>query len=322
MHKIPILNNDDWDKTMLSKRCELYSMYSSLTSSITKDMSKMMIPIDDHLVHRGDGVFESFKCVEGSIYNLDAHLDRFVYSSQKIGLKIPYSKEELKEIIIQTTLASEHENSSVRVLLSRGAGTMGIDPFECTGEILYVVVYSINKIIKMDSNLEVASLATSLIPVKAGYLAKVKSCNYLTNVLMKIEEKTFDVDYVVSVDEEGNIGEGATENIGIVTDDNRLITPLPERVLPGTTAKRIIELAKYLVEDDVIKYTGYENFSKEQMLNAKEIHIYGTTQGVVSVIEYDKKIVGNGKPGKVAQKLFQLLKEDKVPENTILTKVF
>ena len=55
MHKIPILNNDDWDKTMLSKRCELYSMYSSLTSSITKDISKMMIPIDDHLVHRGDG---------------------------------------------------------------------------------------------------------------------------------------------------------------------------------------------------------------------------------------------------------------------------
>ena len=58
------------------------------------------------------------------------------------------------------------------------------------------------------------------------------------------------------------------------------------------------------------------------MLDAKEIHIYGTTQGVVSVIEYDKKLVGNGKPGKVAQKLFQLLKEDKVPENTILTKVF
>ena len=62
--------------------------------------------------------------------------------------------------------------------------------------------------------------------------------------------------------------------------------------LPEQLQKRIIELAKYLVEDDIIKYTGYENFSKEQMLNAKEIHIYGTTQGVVSVIEYDKKIVG------------------------------
>ena len=109
---------------------------------------------------------------------------------------------------------------------------MGIDPFECTGEVLYVIVYSINKIIRMDSNLETASLATSLIPVKAGYLAKVKSCNYLTNVLMKIEEQNFDVDYVVSIDEDGNIGEGATENIGIVTNDDRLITPLPEEFFP------------------------------------------------------------------------------------------
>ena len=129
-----------------------------------------------------------------------------------------------------------------------------------------------NKILKWTQILKLHFI-TSLIPVKAGYLAKVKSCNYLTNVLMKIEEKTFDVDYVVSVDEEGNIGEGATENIGIVTDDNRLITPLPERVLPGTTAKRIIELAKYLVEDDIIKYTCYENFSKEQTLNAKEPYL-------------------------------------------------
>ncbi len=322
MNEIPILDNDRWDKKISTKRCELYSMFSSTTSSITKDMSRMVVPIDDHLVHRGDGVFESFKCVEGSIYNLDAHLDRFRFSSEKIGLKIPYSKEHLKEIIIQTTRASEHPNSSIRVLLSRGTGTMGIDPFECTGEVLYVIVYSINKIIRMDSNLETASLATSLIPVKAGYLAKVKSCNYLTNVLMKIEEQNFDVDYVVSIDEDGNIGEGATENIGIVTNDDRLITPLPERVLPGTTAKRIIELGKNLVEKGDIKYSGYENFSQKQMMKAKEIHIYGTTQGVVSVTKYDDCLINHGKPGKIAQKLFQLLKEDKVPENTILTKVF
>tara|TARA_B100000927_G_C16470904_1_gene471475 strand:- start:2112 stop:3080 length:969 start_codon:yes stop_codon:yes gene_type:complete len=322
MNEIPILDNDSWDKKISTKRCELYSMFSSTTSSITKDMSRMVVPIDDHLVHRGDGVFESFKCVEGSIYNLDAHLDRFRFSSEKIGLKIPYSKEHLKEIIIQTTRASEYPNSSIRVLLSRGTGTMGIDPFECTGEVLYVIVYSINKIIRMDSNLETASLATSLIPVKAGYLAKVKSCNYLTNVLMKIEEQNFNVDYVVSIDEDGNIGEGATENIGIVTNDDRLITPLPERVLPGTTAKRIIELGKNLVEKGDIKYSGYENFSQNQMIKAKEIHIYGTTQGVVSVTKYDDCLINHGKPGKIAQKLFQLLKEDKVPENTILTKVF
>ena len=95
MNEIPILDNDSWDKKISTMRCELYSMYSSTTSAITKDMSRMVVPIDDHLVHRGDGVFESFKCVEGSIYNLDAHLDRFRFSSEKIGLKIPYSKASL-----------------------------------------------------------------------------------------------------------------------------------------------------------------------------------------------------------------------------------
>jgi len=322
MDKIPIIKNKEWIKLNKFNRCSLYSMYSSATNAITIDPDMMNIPIDDHLVHRGDGVFESFKCIDGNVYNLDAHIKRLIYSCEKISLKIPINESLIKKIIIETIKAGMHKNASIRVLLSRGPGTMGIDPFECSGEVLYVIVYAINKILKSDSEIQTADIALSDIPVKPGFLAKVKSCNYLTNVLMKIEEKKLNVDYVIALDELGNIAEGATENIAIVTRDNRLLTPLPERVLPGTTAKRIITLAKNLVSIGVLNDACYENFNSDQLFEAKEVHIYGTTQGVVSVNRVNNKVIGKSEIGPIAKELFKLLKQDKVPENTILTKIF
>ena len=89
MNEIPILDNDSWDKKISSKRCELFSMFSSTTSSITKDMSRMVVPIDDHLVHRGDGVFESFKCTTDTFFHpnkISIPISRnFKYSKSNIG---------------------------------------------------------------------------------------------------------------------------------------------------------------------------------------------------------------------------------------------
>ena len=322
MNKIPIVNNKEWIKLNTFSRCKLYSMFSSSANSITTDPSMMTIPIDDHLVHRGDGVFESFKCINGNVYNLNAHIQRLKFSCEKISLNIPVCETSIKDIVVQTIKAGGNLNASIRLLISRGTGTMGIDPYECTGEVLYVIVYAINKVLEKNSDIESAKIALSSIPVKPGFLAKVKSCNYLTNVLMKIEEKKLNVDYVISQDTDNNIAEGATENIGIVTRDNRLLTPLPEKVLPGTTAKRIITLAQQLVAEGYLKEACYSNFNKQQLLEASEIHIYGTTQGVVSVNQVDDIKIGVEKIGPIARKLFQLLKDDKVPENTILTKVF
>ena len=79
MDKIPIIKNKEWIKLNKFNRCSLYSMYSSATNAITIDSAMMNIPIDDHLVHRGDGVFESFKCIDGNVYNLDAHIQRLKY---------------------------------------------------------------------------------------------------------------------------------------------------------------------------------------------------------------------------------------------------
>ena len=144
MNPIPIIDHQDWQIRSEIKRSPLYAMYASTTAAITTDPQLMTVPVDDHLVHRGDGVFESFKCVEGSIYNLDAHLDRLTCSAEAIGLAVPYTRSRLVQIIVETLRAGGQRDALIRLFLSRGTGTMGIDPSACSGEQLYVVVYPLN----------------------------------------------------------------------------------------------------------------------------------------------------------------------------------
>ena len=119
MNPIPIIDHQDWQIRSEIKRSPLYAMYASTTAAITTDPQLMTVPVDDHLVHRGDGVFESFKCVEGSIYNLDAHLDRLTCSAEAIGLAVPYTRSRLVQIIVETLRAGGQRDALIRLLLSR-----------------------------------------------------------------------------------------------------------------------------------------------------------------------------------------------------------
>ena len=198
---------------------------------------------------------------------------------------------------------------------------MGIDPALCKGPVLYVVVYRYTARIE-NGKLKPARAALSTVPIKPPQFATIKTCNYLPNVLMKLEANQRGLDFVISVDENGNLGEGATENIGILTPENELLMPTPEHVLSGTTARRAIELAKRLVADGTLKAAEYRNITPNQAAQAKEIFIFGTTTDVTPVVEWEGLPVGNGKPGPVAGKLLALLKTDMTPESESLTKVF
>jgi branched-chain amino acid aminotransferase len=160
------------------------------------------------------------------------------------------------------------------------------------------------------------------VPIKPPQFATIKTCNYLPNVLMKIEANRRGVDFVISVDSNGNLGEGATENIGILTKENELLMPKPEYVLSGTTARRALELAQTLVGDGTLKIAEYRDISPEQAEQAREIFIFGTTTDVTPVVEWENRPVGNGRPGPVSEKLLQLLKGDMTPESATLTEVF
>jgi len=139
---------------------------------------------------------------------------------------------------------------------------------------------------------------------------------------MKIEANQRGLDFVISVDQNGNLGEGATENIGILTPENELLMPTPDFVLSGTTACRALELAQQLVADGILKTAKYRNITQKQATQAKEIFIFGTTTDVTPVIEWEGTPVGDGTPGPVAGKLLGLLHTDMTPASETLTEVF
>ena len=325
MKNIPTLQNNEWLTRLGEARGSLpntlYSMYSGLTGGITVDPALMMIPADDHLPQRGDGVFESLKCLNGWLYNAGAHLDRLELSCKGIGMKLPCPQAELLNIPCATIRAGGKQDCLIRILVSRGTENMGIDPALCKGPVLYVVVYRYTARIE-NGKLKPARVALSTVPIKPPQFATIKTCNYLPNVLMKLEANQRGLDFVISVDKNGNLGEGATENIGILTPENELLMPTPDYVLSGTTARRAIELAKRLVADGTLEAAEYRNITPAQAAQAKEIFIFGTTTDVTPVVEWEGLPVGNGKPGPMAEKLLAMLRTDMTPESETLTKVF
>jgi branched-subunit amino acid aminotransferase/4-amino-4-deoxychorismate lyase len=298
-----------------------FSMYSSVYGGIVTDPILMMLPIDDHLVHRGDGVFETFKCVEGRIYNMRAHLVRFEHAMSLLEHRLPDTIENIGNIVVETVRAGGRQECLVRVIISRGPGSLGVDPNDCPESQLYVVVYNLKKPF-MVLHPEGASMKASSVPVKKPFFAGVKSCNYLPNVLMKKESVELGVDFVAGFDEEGMLAEGATENVGIVTQDRRLLFPKTEGVLCGTTMMRIMDLAAPLVASDELSEVCFADISKNVLADAAEILVTGTTPNLTTVTEFEGEPVGDGKPGPIFVKLSALLLDDISSNAELQTPVF
>lgn len=285
------------------------AMYSSWYGGIVQDPRLMMVPVDDHLVHRGDGVFEAFKCVEGALYLLDRHLDRLDRSAALGALPLPCDREELVGIVKATVQAASCCPCVVRVFVSRGPGGYTTNPYECPASQLYVVVTTLQRP-SAEKYEQGATLRTSAIPVKPTFFAGVKSCNYLPNVLMKKEAVDAGVDYAVSLDERGLLAEGPTENIGIVTTRRELLVPRFDRVLRGTTVTRALELAETLLASGDLARIGEADLTPREALEAAEVMMFGTTFDVLPIVAYDGHPIGAGRPGAIAARLRALVEED------------
>jgi len=318
-----ILNNQEWNDRMQRVRTGLtdrfYALYSSITDGITTDPALMTVPLDDHLVHRGDGVFESFKCVNGNLYNLDAHLQRLEKSATAIGLALPANQEILKPVIVQTVRSGGRREALVRLLISRGTGNMGVNPYECLRPEWYVLVY---RPVQGPDRSAGVKVGISRVPMKDPFFAEIKSCNYLPNVLMKKEAVDRGLEFVLSVDPNGSLGEGPTENVAIVTPEGELLSPPPGRVLAGTTVQRVITLAQQLTRNGVLQRAAFEPVPLRQAERAAEILIIGTTPDVLPVIEMEGHPVGTGQPGPVCAALLVALQEDIRRNPACLTPVF
>ena len=320
-----LITNEEWAARLSTARgglsSLLYAMYSSITGAITTDPALMSIPADDHLPQRGDGVFESLKCLKGQLYNAEAHLRRLENSALGIGMEPVCSTVEMLELVCATIRAGGRKDCLIRILVSRGTENMGIDPALCNGPALYIIVYRYSARIE-NGTLKPARAGISSVPVKPPAQATIKTCNYLPNVLMKQEANRRGLDFVISLDPNGNLGEGATENFGILTQNNELLMPTPEFILSGTTARRALDLAQALVKKGTLRAAEMRDIPPALAATAKEIFIFGTTTDVTPVIEWEGRPVGDGKPGAIAKELLALLKNDMTPASETLTEVF
>lgn len=284
---------------------QYYAFFSSWYGGIIKNPRHLLtIPLDDHGVHRGDGVFEALKTVDRKIYLLEAHLNRLKNSADKIGLKLPYSLEEIANIIIQTLNVAAQAETLIRVFVTRGPGSFTANPYDSKFSQLYVVITKVTPPV-LEKYTNGVKVGRSEIPVKEGIMPQIKSCNYLPNVLMKKESVDRNLDFTISFDEKGFLAESATENLIILDKNNVLTHPPLDRILKGTTMARVFELAKISGLQIAVR-----PITEADLLSANEIMMTGTTLDVLPVTQYDDHYVSDGKVGPNAKSLLHLIKDD------------
>ena len=300
---------------------DYYAMYSTVYGGAVTDPGLMMIPIDDHMVHRGDGVFEAAKCVDGKIYNLGAHLERLERSAGLMELALPRPVGEIGLLVSETVCLGGHANCGIRIYASRGTGSFGVNPYDCAEQHLYIVVTRLKPPF-MEQHPEGARVASSRIAPKEGRFARAKTCNYAVNVMMKAEAVRSGVDFVAGFDERGCLTEGATENIGIVTRGGELVFPELEGILRGTTMVRCMELARGMVGSGGVDRVCFGDIAARDITAAAEALITGTTCDVTRVREFDGQLIGDGRAGPVFSRLAALLRDDILHNRDLQTPVF
>lgn len=286
-----------------------YIYYSTFLGGFTRDRFLMSVPIDDHIVHRGDGVFDNALCIDGNYYLLDQHIERFFFSAKSISLQPPFSQDELKDLSIELGILSGKKNFIARFFLSRGHGSMSVYPHEAISPNLYMLLdkWSAPPDRYYKTGMVVVTSPTGM---HSPISPQVKSVDYLSNALMELAAKNSGADSAIAVDGLGNITEGSNKNVVVVGKDGFVRVPPQEKILRGTTLARALEFAPDLRRRKIINGVSVENIPLTEAYNASEVIFLSTSLFVAPVVRYDGRTIGDGKPGKVWKSLYELFQKD------------
>jgi 4-amino-4-deoxychorismate lyase len=246
--------------------------------------------------------------VNGRIYDLEAHLDRFLGSAERSRLKLFGSREEMRDIIIKTAAASQLRDGAIRYWLSSGPGSLELSPAAGAQPGFFVMIFG-GLSYPERWYTEGLRVMTTTYPIKPPLYAITKATNYLPNVLMQMEAKEAGFDNGVFIDEDGFVGESSNMNVAFVTRDGVFRHPKFERVLPGCTSLRLLELARGLIGTAI---TGVEvsDVAVADARAAREMLLLGSSVKVAPIVQWDREPIADGKPGPVARALLNLLEED------------
>ncbi len=285
------------------------AFYSSQLGGIVTDQALMVLPFDDHIVHRGHGIFDTAGIVGGRIYDLDAHLDRFIKSAERSKLRLPGTREHARDIIIRTVAASGRRDGSIRYWLSSGPGSLELSPAPGAEPGFFVMVFP-GLVYPQRWYTEGLRVMTTTYPIKPALYAITKTTNYLPNVLMQMEAKESGLDNGVFIDPTGNVGESSNMNVAFVSADGVFRHPKFDYILSGCTSRRLLELAPALQSRGLLKGVEVCDIPVAEARGAREMLLIGSSVKVAPIVEWDGAPVGDGKPGEVTRALLQLLEED------------
>lgn len=302
------------------------AFYSSVVGGITTDPAAMVVPIDDHMVHRGHAVFDTALLCNGHLYELEPHMDRFERSATKARLRAPYSREELRRIIIATAAESGVRDGHVRYWMSAGIGGFTLSMSECPQSSFYAIALAHPS--GPPAPVEGIKVITSSVPIKPREFATTKSVNYLPNAMVVAEAEENGASTGIWLDQEGYVGEGPSMNVAFVTADGYLLVPDFERILAGCTMKKVMVLAEKLMKggssekllassnggtasaEPLLKGVRYRKVTVEEGRSAAEMMLCGSGVKVKPVVQWDDSVIGSGKPGPVTLALKKLLAEE------------
>ncbi|GAE26177.1 branched-chain amino acid aminotransferase [Halalkalibacter wakoensis JCM 9140] len=277
------------------------------------------ISVYDHGFLYGDGVFEGIRVYEGNVFRLQEHLDRLYNSAKSIMLSIPHTKEEMKNLVVQTLQKNQLHNAYIRLVISRGVGNLGLDPTSCGTPQVIIIAEELALFPKelYDSGLEIVTVATRR--NRPDVLSpKVKSLNYLNNILVKIEASLAGVSEALMLNDQGYVAEGSADNVFIVKGNELFTPPGYVGALEGITRNAIIEIAKdlgYVVKE--------EPFTRHDVYVADEVFLTGTAAEVIAVVKVDGRVIGEGKPGKETKNLLEAFRKRVVLEGEkVYTETF
>lgn len=259
------------------------------------DEADAKISVFDHGLLYGDGVFEGIRVYNGRVFELEAHIRRLYQSAKGIRLDIPMSKSALTSAVKETTRANGVIDGYIRLVVTRGVGTLGLNPFVCEGSRLFIIADNIQ--LYPEELYETGMKIISATTVRNHPLAippQVKSLNYLNNILAKIEALDNNVPEAVMYNHEGYVAEATGDNVFIVRDGIIYAPPVEAGALEGITRGVVIRLAKEEGIEVVEK-----NLTRFDLYICDEFFLTGTAAEVIGVVQIDGRVIGDGKPGPV-----------------------